>query len=687
MHSETAFALEKLPCGRRPSQARAVLLLKGPFFRLSTALGRLFARPLALFLLIFVAIAWRSVGALPAVASPTLVQHASKDAGVTLSSSLAFSSNNTAGNWVGVVIRAGHSGQAFAVSDTRGNTYRQAVLFNQTLDTPNGDTFGIFYAENIAGGANTVTVSESISNNTLRFAILEYSGLATTNSLDLPATMAAQGNGTSATSGVASTTSAGDVLIGAVITGSGVTYTAGSGYNIEERIPAAPNTKLIVEDQIQGTPGGVAATATFSASASWGAAVAAFKAAGGGGGAPPSITNLSPASAPVGNSVTITGTNFGATEGSSMVTFNGTPAAAASSWSSTNITVLVPPGASSGSAIVTVGSLSSNGVAFTVLPTPNITNINPSAARVGTLVTITGTNFGTAQGTSAVVFNGTTATPTSWSATSIVVPVATGATTGNVVVGAGGVPSNPVAFTVTPTITGLNTNSGAIGNLVFIGGSNFGPTPSGSTVTFNGIVASPINWIDASITVPVPTGATTGPVVVTVGGFPSNPVNFVVTPVTVTNLNPTSGPVGTAVTITGTNFGSTQGTSIISFGGVLATTTSWSQTSIVVPVPFGAGAAVNVRVGLVNSNSVNFTVIVPPPSITNLSPSSGIYATPVTITGTNLFAGQGAPTVSFNGVGAAVTSLSPTSVGTFVPSGATTGPVVVTLEGVASNGV
>src|SRR5213594_4114110 len=104
MHSETAFALETLPCGRRPSQARAVLLLKGPFFRLSTALGRLFARPLALFLLIFVA-----------MASPTLVQHVSKDAGTTLSSTLAFPLNNTAGNWIGVVVRAGHSGQAFAV--------------------------------------------------------------------------------------------------------------------------------------------------------------------------------------------------------------------------------------------------------------------------------------------------------------------------------------------------------------------------------------------------------------------------------------------------------------------------------------------------------------------------------------------------------------------------------------------
>src|SRR5881296_3225569 len=135
MHSETAFALETLPCGRRPSQARAVLLLKGPFFRLSTALGRLFARPLALFLLIFVAIAWGSVGALPAMASPTLVQHVSKDAGVTLSSSLAFSSNNTAGNWIGVVIRAGKTGQVFTVTDSRGNTYRRAIQFNETIDS------------------------------------------------------------------------------------------------------------------------------------------------------------------------------------------------------------------------------------------------------------------------------------------------------------------------------------------------------------------------------------------------------------------------------------------------------------------------------------------------------------------------------------------------------------------------
>jgi len=68
---------------------------------------------------------------------------------------------------------------------------------------------------------------------------------------------------------------------------------------------------------------------------------------------------------------------------------------------------------------------------------------------IGTSVTIAGANFGATQGTSTVKFNGTAATPTSWSTTSIVVKVPAGATTGNVVVTVGGVASNNGAsFTV-----------------------------------------------------------------------------------------------------------------------------------------------------------------------------------------------------------------------------------------------
>ena len=84
-------------------------------------------------------------------------------------------------------------------------------------------------------------------------------------------------------------------------------------------------------------------------------------------------------------------------------------------------------------------------------PPPSISSLSLSSAAVGTPVTITGTNFGATQGTSTVTFNGTAATPTSWSATSIVAPVPAGATSGNVVVTVGGVASNGVAFTVLQT--------------------------------------------------------------------------------------------------------------------------------------------------------------------------------------------------------------------------------------------
>jgi len=163
----------------------------------------------------------------------------------------------------------------------------------------------------------------------------------------------------------------------------------------------------------------------------------------------PSIANLSPTSGPAGALVTITGANFGATQGSSTVQFNGT-VATPTSWSATSIVVSVPTGATTGNVVVTVASLASNGVSFTVggAAGPSITTLNPTSGLVGTSVTITGANFGATQGTSTVKFNGTVATPTSWSATSIVVLVPAGATTGNVVVTAGGIASNGVSFTV-----------------------------------------------------------------------------------------------------------------------------------------------------------------------------------------------------------------------------------------------
>jgi len=270
-------------------------------------------------------------------------------------------------------------------------------------------------------------------------------------------------------------------------------------------------------------------------------------------------------------------------------------------------------------------------VGFTVtVPAPNITNLNPVSGLVGTTVTIAGANFGATQGTSTVKFNGISAVPTSWSASSIVVPVPAGATTGNVVVTVGGAASNGVNFTVTapgPSITGVNPGSGLVGASVTITGANFGATQGTSTVSFNGTAGAPTSWSATSIVATVPAGATTGNVVVTVGGVASNGVSFTVTvpPPSITSLNPTSGLVGTSVAISGANFGATQGTSTVKFNGTTATPTGWSATSIAAQVPAGATSGnVVVTVGGVASNGVGFTVQTDttPPVVTITAPAS-----------------------------------------------------------------
>jgi hypothetical protein len=360
------------------------------------------------------------------------------------------------------------------------------------------------------------------------------------------------------------------------------------------------------------------------------------------------ITSVSPSIGAIGSTVTINGTGFGSTQGT--VTFNGI-AAAVSSWSATSITVTVPAGATTGNIVVTAGGVGSNGVIFIVIPV--IGSISPASAILGTSVTITGTGFGTTQGTGTVAFNGVNATPSSWSATSIVAPAPTSASTGNVVVSASGVKSNGVAFTAIPHITGISPASAAAGALVTITGTAFGATQGAGTVTFNGIAATPTSWSATSIVAHVPAGAATGSVVVNASGVNSNGLSFADLPApTLTGIAPVSGGVGTVVTITGTNFGAAQGTGQVTFNGVVATPTSWTATSIVVPVPNGATTGnVIVQASGVPTAGILFTVIPPPVVVSGWGPTQGPAATAttpgmgVTLKGANFGAAQGTSTV------------------------------------------
>lgn len=85
---------------------------------------------------------------------------------------------------------------------------------------------------------------------------------------------------------------------------------------------------------------------------------------------PPYITLLTPNSGPVGTSVVIAGGNFGATKGTSTVTFHGTLVTSITSWSGSSITAIVPAGTTTGNVVVTVNGVNSNGVLFTITASP-----------------------------------------------------------------------------------------------------------------------------------------------------------------------------------------------------------------------------------------------------------------------------------------------------------------------------
>jgi len=171
-----------------------------------------------------------------------------------------------------------------------------------------------------------------------------------------------------------------------------------------------------------------------------------------------------------------------------------------------------------------------------------------------------------------------------------------------------------------PHLTSISPTSGPVGATVTIKGTSLGAT-RGTVTFFNGQTVTPTSWtIDftgtTTIVAVVPSLATTGNVYATTAGGTNtnNALLFTVSP-TITNLSSSSGPVGQQVTITGNNFGSTQGSSYVTFNGKTAPILpmSWGAGSITVIVPLGATNG-NVVVTVVTgtgsypSNGVSFTV-------------------------------------------------------------------------------
>ena len=87
----------------------------------------------------------------------------------------------------------------------------------------------------------------------------------------------------------------------------------------------------------------------------------------------PTVASLSPAKGPVGSTVIVNGSGFGAIQSGSTLSFNGVPAFV-NSWSDTSISAVVPAGASTGPVSVTVAGIGGPTSTFTLNTTVQVTD-------------------------------------------------------------------------------------------------------------------------------------------------------------------------------------------------------------------------------------------------------------------------------------------------------------------------
>ncbi len=216
--------------------------------------------------------------------------------------SLAFTNPNAAGNLIVVYVAWNNTGSV-ALSDSRGNTYT-SVAPATAWGSTNSWRSQVFYARNVAGGANTVTATFGTAITSFgKLYIHEYSGLDRNNPLDASATSI--GTTSAMNSGSATTSNANDLIFGAASSSSSVTA-AGTGFTsrLNANVNGANGSRT--EDRNVTSAGSYNATATQNG-ARWVMHMAAFKSESNGVSAP-TITSTSPASPANDNNPEVIGT-------------------------------------------------------------------------------------------------------------------------------------------------------------------------------------------------------------------------------------------------------------------------------------------------------------------------------------------------------------------------------------------
>ncbi len=392
------------------------------------------------------------------------------------------------------------------------------------------------------------------------------------------------------------------------------------------------------------------------------------------------VTNFSPMIGGPNTQVVLTGVHFST---ATNVLFNGlvskTVPGVTPNIQQNSITVTAPDGVTTGPLTVmsSLGAThdfsTSSNIFFSAtnfFAEPVVTSFSPTNGRAGTNVVILGTNF---IGATAVLFGGVSA---SFGVLSNTAVQATVPNTSSGVIEVDtpfpGSLQSSTSFRILPSIFSFTPGSGPIGTVVTVTGAGLNEQSPHPAVTVGaGTVTSFGTVSPGTLSFTVPGTATTGFITVTTTNGSISSAQLFYLPPSISSFTPTAGGPGTIVIISGNNF---TNASAVSFNGTPAAAFGVTNNSTIGAIVPGGITSGTISVTTPGGTATSTEVFLGPPSIINFTPTHGSAGTNVTITGLNF---TNATAVLFNGVTAVFSVTNNTTIGAFVPGGATTGPITV----------
>ncbi|MGA8215545.1 MAG: hypothetical protein WB799_18250 [Candidatus Sulfotelmatobacter sp.] len=177
------------------------------------------------------------------------------------SDSITYNKSQSAGD-LNIVVVGWHdiTSTIVSVQDSNGNTYQLGAPLMRSGKGATALSQAIYYASNIVGGTNTVTITFNQAAYGADIRMLEYSGVQT-----LDAYAGAAGTGTLAKSGSAVIHASNELIFGADLV---TTVTSGPGTGFTSRVITSGDGD-IAEDEIVNMQGSYGATAPLTTSGGW----------------------------------------------------------------------------------------------------------------------------------------------------------------------------------------------------------------------------------------------------------------------------------------------------------------------------------------------------------------------------------------------------------------------------------